>query len=58
MRPSRDPSYEAAWRAFADLVDGTPTTIASMSDGLASLAVILAAESSVMSGVPTAPAQY
>ncbi|MBL0173422.1 MAG: Gfo/Idh/MocA family oxidoreductase [Gemmatimonadaceae bacterium] len=51
-RPSEDPSYEAAWRAFVSLITGRPTEIASMDDGLASLHVVLAAEASALAGSP------
>ena len=58
LRPSLDPSYGAAWRAFIEHTQGVATPIATMSDGLASLAVVLAAELSASSGVPTAPLRF
>ncbi|MEQ1692238.1 MAG: Gfo/Idh/MocA family oxidoreductase, partial [Gemmatimonas sp.] len=51
VRPSQDPSYAAAWRAFVDLMEGRPSAVATIDDGMASLAVVLAAESAVLAGV-------
>jgi myo-inositol 2-dehydrogenase/D-chiro-inositol 1-dehydrogenase len=44
IRPSSDPSYAAALRAFVARVRGADVGLPTLEDGLASLAVILAAE--------------
>jgi predicted dehydrogenase len=46
VRPSYDPSYRRALSAFVDLINGGPSSIASLQDGLRSLEVVLAAEES------------
>lgn len=44
VRPSSDPSYAAALRAFVARVRGADVGLPTLEDGLASLAVVLAAE--------------
>jgi len=44
VRPSSDPSYAAALRAFVARVRGADVALPTLDDGLASLAVVLAAE--------------
>ncbi len=46
VRPSYDPSYRRALNAFVELINGGPSRIASLQDGLRSLEVVLAAEES------------
>lgn len=52
MRPGRDPSYGRALRAFVEAVNGCPTELASLSDGLRALEVVLAAERSALAAAP------
>ncbi len=55
FRPSIDPSFRRALRAFLDLVRGRENRVASLQDGLRSLEVILAAEDSAGRVVPGNP---
>jgi myo-inositol 2-dehydrogenase/D-chiro-inositol 1-dehydrogenase len=52
MRPGRDPSYKRALQAFVDAVNGESNQLASLTDGLRALEVVLAAEQSALSGAP------
>jgi predicted dehydrogenase len=53
VRPGRDPSYGRALRAFVETVNGRPSQLASLSDGLRALEVVLAAERSAVAAAPT-----
>jgi predicted dehydrogenase len=46
FRPAEDPSYERALRRFVDGIAGAPCGLATLEDGLRSLEVIAAAETS------------
>lgn len=50
------PSYLAEWEAFADMVDGAPSPV-SLADGRATLALGLAARTSLREGRPVALAE-
>jgi myo-inositol 2-dehydrogenase/D-chiro-inositol 1-dehydrogenase len=50
LRPSRDPSFRAALAAFVEQVRGQNNDSATLADGAASLAIVLAAESAAGSG--------
>jgi predicted dehydrogenase len=52
MRPGRDPSYGRALQAFVEAVNGRPNQLASLSDGLRALEVVLAAERSALAAAP------
>jgi len=52
IRPSEDPSYRRALRAFAELLAGRPGRLPSLTDGALSLRTILAAEESAHAGRP------
>lgn len=50
VRPSQDPSYHHALRAFVAQVQGGPARTASLADGWRSLEVVLAAEEAARNG--------
>jgi myo-inositol 2-dehydrogenase / D-chiro-inositol 1-dehydrogenase len=52
MRPGRDPSYGRALRAFVEVVNGRTSELASLSDGLRALDVVVAAERSARTAAP------
>jgi myo-inositol 2-dehydrogenase/D-chiro-inositol 1-dehydrogenase len=54
LRPSRDPSYRRALRAFVDVVRGRPRDLASLADGMRALEVVEAAEESARRGAQVA----
>jgi predicted dehydrogenase len=55
VRRAEDPSYFHALRAFVEHAGGGPARTATLSDGMRSLAVILAAEESARAGRPVQP---
>lgn len=55
LRPSRDPSYIRALKAFVAEAEGGPPLAASLDDGVRSLQAVLAAEESARSGRPISP---
>lgn len=52
-RPAADPSYRRSLRAFVHHARGTASPVASLTDGLRSLEVVLAAEDAAAAGRPT-----
>jgi predicted dehydrogenase len=54
VRPSYDPSYGRALAAFVEMLNGSPSRVATLYDGLRSLEIVAAAEESARAALSPA----